>query len=127
MLTDQEIIQKFHQRISYASECKIIELDGFAMTNTQYILYMPCNWSDYEERKHKIIQIAEKASYMPGLIIAGEPEQETLNTIRYDPTLPEHIFFRGEVRRLEMQIEFIDPKVRAYLNRTIFWEIEEPY
>lgn len=127
MLTDQEIIEKFFNKISYVSACKIQEIDGYTLTSTQYILYMPCNWEDYEERKHKIIQIAEKTNYMPGLIIAGEPDQETLQTIRHDPTLPENIFFRGRMRKLEIQIEFIDPKVRAYLNRTVFWEIEEPY
>lgn len=127
MLSDKEIINKFHQRILYASECKIIEFDSFTLTSTQYTLYMPCNWQDYDQRKHKIITIAEKANYAPGIIIAGEPVMQALSTILYDPTLPEKMIFRGKIMQLQMQIEFIDPKVRAYLNKTSCWEVEESY
>lgn len=127
MLNDQEIIDKFHQRISYVAECKIIELDGFTLTSTQYILYMPCNWQDYEERKQKIIALAEKANYAPGIIIAGEPDKQALSTILHDPSLPEKMLFKGKTMQFQMQTEFIDPKVREYLNRTTLWDFKEPY
>lgn len=52
ILTEREIIQEFHQLILSALGCKIQEVDGYTLTNTKYILYMPCNWEDYEERKH---------------------------------------------------------------------------
>lgn len=127
MLTDREIIEQFQLQVSWADSCKIVELDGFTMLAAQYVLYMPCNWQDYHQRKHRVIALAQTAGYTPGLIIAGNPDLRSLNLMICDPTLPETMIFRGKSLRFQMQLQFIDPKTRADLNKTVLWEIEEPF
>ena len=127
MLSDNEIIQKFYQQISYSNTCKMHEFDGFTMTSTAYILYMPCHWQYYEERKNKIIALAEKLGYAPGMIITGDPDSETIQKINCDKTLPEKMNFRGRKLDFKMEIHFIDPRAHIYLRRTTLWDGEAPY
>ncbi len=127
MLTNKAIIDQFYQDFYWASKCQVQELDGSLFVSSQYILYLPCNWQDYDKRKFDIIQIAEVANYAPGLIIGGDPNVETVQKISSDETLPETMLFQSKIKQFYLKLVFIDERARNYLSRGAFWQGKCPY